>query len=320
MSVKKSLVILFKAFSFLFVFVLVIGILVLLGLNLFKFAYYKDYYKVLTKEGKNPGLNENYVPQGVSYFDNLILTCGYMSDGKNSRIYTVDCVTGDISYFPLISGGRRFEGHTGGLQYLDGYIYLANEGNSLYKFTAASVLQKSGTTIEIGDPITLNSNTSFVYGKDEYLYVGEFHKEEAYPCENIIEYDGKTHNAIVEKYHISDLTKPLEVYSIPGLVQGFCIKDDGTILLSTSWSVNSSNLYIYEPAQIVKTGKKYNDADVYFLTEPTRTIKAPAMSEDLDIIRGENGEEKILTTFESACNKYFYGKFFFANYIAGLKL
>ena len=129
---------------------------------------------------------------------------------KNSRIYTVDCVTGDISYFPLISGGRRFEGHTGGLQYLDGYIYLANEGNSLYKFTAASVLQKSGTTIEIGDPITLNSNTSFVYGKDEYLYVGEFHKEEAYPCENIIEYDGKTHNAIVEKYHISDLTKQVQ--------------------------------------------------------------------------------------------------------------
>ena len=294
-------------------------LLVLLGLNLFKFGYYNEYFSLLSKEAKNPGLSENFVPQGITHCDNLFVTVGYMADDTNSRIYTVDYITGEVKHFPLISDGRSFVGHTGGIQYSNGYFYLANEGNSLYKFTAASVYQKNGTKIEIGLPIKLNSNTSFVYGKEKYLYVGEFHKNPEYPCTNEISYNGQTHYAIVEKYDISDLSKPLAVYSIPELVQGFCVKSDGTIVLSTSWSVNSSKFYIYEPEKIIKTGTSYNGADLYFLTEPSKTVKAPAMSEDLDIITIQN-HEKVITMFESACNKYIFGKFFFANYIASLGL
>ena len=264
-------------------------------------------------------MSENFVPQGITHCDNLFVTVGYMADDTNSRIYTVDYITGEVKHFPLISDGRSFVGHTGGIQYSNGYFYLANEGNSLYKFTAASVYQKNGTKIEIGLPIKLNSNTSFVYGKENFLYVGEFHKNPEYPCTNEISYNGQTHYAIVEKYDISDLSKPLAVYSIPELVQGFCVKSDGTIVLSTSWSVNSSKFYIYEPEKIIKTGTSYNGADLYFLTEPSKTVKAPAMSEDLDIITIQN-HEKVITMFESACNKYVFGKFFFANYIASLGL
>ncbi|MBQ4554529.1 MAG: hypothetical protein IJA53_09735 [Spirochaetaceae bacterium] len=319
MSISKPLIILFKFFCVLVGFVLALVLLVLLGLNLFKFGYYNEYFSLLSKEAKNPGLSENFVPQGITHCDNLFVTVGYMADDTNSRIYTVDYITGEVKHFPLISDGRSFVGHTGGIQYSNGYFYLANEGNSLYKFTAASVYQKNGTKIEIGLPIKLNSNTSFVYGKENFLYVGEFHKNPEYPCTNEISYNGQTHYAIVEKYDISDLSKPLAVYSIPELVQGFCVKSDGTIVLSTSWSVNSSKFYIYEPEKIVKTGTSYNGADLYFLTEPSKTVKAPAMSEDLDIISIQN-HEKVITMFESACNKYVFGKFFFANYIASLGL
>jgi len=319
MSISKPLIILFKFFCVLVGFVLALVLLVLLGLNLFKFGYYNEYFSLLSKEAKNPGLSENFVPQGITHCDNLFVTVGYMADDTNSRIYTVDYITGEVKHFPLISDGRSFVGHTGGIQYSNGYFYLANEGNSLYKFTAASVYQKNGTKIEIGLPIKLNSNTSFVYGKENFLYVGEFHKNPEYPCTNEISYNGQTHYAIVEKYDISDLSKPLAVYSIPELVQGFCVKSDGTIVLSTSWSVNSSKFYIYEPEKIVKTGTSYNGADLYFLTEPSKTVKAPAMSEDLDIITIQN-HEKVITMFESACNKYVFGKFFFANYIASLGL
>lgn len=319
MSISKPLIILFKFFCVLVGFVLALVLLVLLGLNLFKFEYYNEYFSLLSKEAKNPGLSENFVPQGITHCDNLFVTVGYMADDTNSRIYTVDYITGEVKHFPLISDGRSFVGHTGGIQYSNGYFYLANEGNSLYKFTAASVYQKNGTKIEIGLPIKLNSNTSFVYGKENFLYVGEFHKNPEYPCTNEISYNGQTHYAIVEKYDISDLSKPLAVYSIPELVQGFCVKSDGTIVLSTSWSVNSSKFYIYEPEKIVKTGTSYNGADLYFLTEPSKTVKAPAMSEDLDIITIQN-HEKVITMFESACNKYVFGKFFFANYIASLGL
>lgn len=319
MSISKPLIILFKFFCVLVGFVLALVLLVLLGLNLFKFGYYNEYFSLLSKEAKNPGLSENFVPQGITHCDNLFVTVGYMADDTNSRIYTVDYITGEVKHFPLISDGRSFVGHTGGIQYSNGYFYLANEGNSLYKFTAASVYQKNGTKIEIGLPIKLNSNTSFVYGKENFLYVGEFHKNPEYPCTNEISYNGQTHYAIVEKYDISDLSKPLAVYSIPELVQGFCVKSDGTIVLSTSWSVNSSKFYIYEPEKIVKTGTSYNGADLYFLTEPSKAVKAPAMSEDLDIITIQN-HEKVITMFESACNKYVFGKFFFANYIASLGL
>jgi len=319
MSISKPLIILFKFFCVLVGFVLALVLLVLLGLNLFKFEYYNEYFSLLSKEAKNPGLSENFVPQGITHCDNLFVTVGYMADDTNSRIYIVDYITGEVKHFPLISDGRSFVGHTGGIQYSNGYFYLANEGNSLYKFTAASVYQKNGTKIEIGLPIKLNSNTSFVYGKENFLYVGEFHKNPEYPCTNEISYNGQTHYAIVEKYDISDLSKPLAVYSIPELVQGFCVKSDGTIVLSTSWSVNSSKFYIYEPEKIVKTGTSYNGADLYFLTEPSKTVKAPAMSEDLDIITIQN-HEKVITMFESACNKYVFGKLFFANYIASLGL
>lgn len=320
MNIRKPLIIVFKLASLLIAFVLVLAFVFLLGLNLFKFIYYNDYFSHLSKESKNPGLSDNFVPQGITRCDNLFVTVGYMSDNTNSRIYTVDFETGEIKYFPLISDGRIFTGHTGGIQYLDGYFYLANEGTGLFKFTAAAIFQKSETKIEIGNPIKLNSNTSFVYGKDGYLYVGEFHKEVDYPCTNEITFDGKTHYAIVEKYHISDLTKPLTVYSIPGLVQGFCVKNDGTIVLSTSWGVNSSNFYIYESDKIVKTGTTYNDAELFFLTEASKTIKAPAMSEDLDIVKDTQNKEKVLTMFESASNKYMFGKFFFANYVAALEI
>ena len=318
MATKNPIIILVKIIGILVASVLTIAILVLMGLNLFKFAYYNDYFSALTKCGKNPGLDAGFVPQGITYFDGLNISVGYMDDHSRSRLYTVDYETGEQKVFFLNAEGKPFDGHTGGIQYLDGYFYLANEGNSLYKFSSALIYQASETIIDIGSPIKLNSNTSFVYGKDNFLYVGEFHKSEAYPCTNEISFNDKTHYAIVEKYDISDLTKPVTIYSIPEMIQGFCIKDDGTIVLSSSWSVNSSNFYIYEPSQIVKTGETYKGAEVYFLTEPSKTVKAPAMSEDLDIIKAENGTEKVITLFESACNKYFYGKFFFANYIAAL--
>ncbi len=312
---NKILSISLKILGFIILGIIGLVILVWAGLNIFKSVYYNDYFSALEKIAKNPGLSDDYVPQGITCVDNYFVTTGYMLSGENSRIYLVDKKTKQTKYFSLISQGENFTGHTGGLQYINGFFYLANEGNSLYKFPA-EVIYEEDNQIEIGSPITMNNNTSFVFARDNFLYVGEFSKDGNYPCDNIISFNGKTHKAIVSKYELSDLTKPIAIYSIPDLVQGFCIKEDGTIILSTSWAVNSSNFYIYEPTNIVKTGTTYDEAEVYFLTEPSKVVKAPAMSEDLDIIKNSDGSESFITMFESASNKYLYGKFFFANYIA----
>ena len=46
-----------------------------------------------------------------------------------------------------------------------------------------------------------------------------------------------------------------------------------------------------------------------------KIIKAPAMSEDLSFSNG-----KVYTMFESACNKYIFGKLFFTNKIIALEI
>lgn len=320
MNAKKITLLFSKIFLIFLGSVLGLVIFVILGLNIFKFPYYHEYFSILTKEAKIHGLNEGFTPQGMTYYDNYFITAGYMNDNSSSRIYLTDRNSKVVKYYELTSNNTIFNGHTGGLQYHKNYFYLANEGNEIYKFSADFLSQESGTKVEIGNPIKVYPNASFVFSKDNYIYIGEFHKTPEYPCLNIIEHKNTKHFAIVEKYDESDLSKPIAIYSIPEKIQGFCIKDDGTIILSRSWSVNSSYFYVYEKSDIIKLDHQYRNTDVYFLGEPTKTIKAPAMSEDLDIFLDEKGNEKVLTVFESACNKYIFGKLFFANYIASLNL
>ena len=316
----KSIIKFTKKFFFIISFIFAIIITILSSLNIIKYPLYKDYYSNLTKLCKNPGLNEDYIPQGITFFDNKIITVGYMKNQTNSRIYVIDSKTNEEKHFKLISNGKDFLGHTGGIQYLNGFLYLADEGTGIYKIPTNSLNKNSSTTIDIGTPTKVNSNSSFVFGRDNYLYVGEFHRNTDYECTNIIEHNGKINYAIVEKYNVNDFTTPVEIYSIPDQIQGFCIKDDGTIILSSSWGISSSKFYIYEPESVIKTRQSYNNSKVSFLDEPTKIIKAPAMSEDLDIIFENDNSETILTMFESASNKYFFGKFFFANYIVALDL
>ena len=77
-------------------------------------------------------------------------------------------------------------------------------------------------------------------------------------------------------------------------------------MLSTSWSVGDSYFYIYDESSLEKIGD-FDGAPVYAVVNEEKTIKAPAMAEDLSYSNG-----KVYTAFESACNKYIFGKLFFA--------
>ena len=66
MNVNKPLLIILKLVGILVAFVITLAVIVLLGLNLFKFVFYNDYFSLMSKEGKNPGLPDNYVPQGIT--------------------------------------------------------------------------------------------------------------------------------------------------------------------------------------------------------------------------------------------------------------
>ena len=119
---KKYLSTIFKILGFTFLGIIGFVLIVLAGLNIFKYVYYNDYFSKMEKIAKNPGLTDDFMPQGITCVDNYYATAGYMISGQSSRIYLVDKETGKTKYFSLFSQGESFTGHTGGLQYFNGFF------------------------------------------------------------------------------------------------------------------------------------------------------------------------------------------------------
>ena len=283
----------------------IIGLVVLFlgSLNVIKFALYSEYYGIRDKVAVNPGLNEGAVPQGIAVDTkrDIIITSAYMADKSASRLYVTNSKN-KYKYVELYyENGKAFTGHVGGVSLSGDYVYIAND-DRIYKISLDDVLTKSSIQLGESNSYKVNNQASFTFADDEYLYVGEFHYG-PYVCEHEI---GDYH-AICTKYDLDDLTTPVAIYSIRDKVQGFCVTDEGDIVLSTSLSLADSHFYVYDSENIVQNGT-YQDVPLYILDNPSKVIKAPAMSEDLSYSDG-----KVYTMYENACNKYIFGKFFFAS-------
>ncbi len=284
------------------------------GLNIAKFFIYSEYYDLNSNLCKNPGLSDGFVCQGITA-DNengLILVSGYMKDHSPSRIYVTNEENED--YFVTVNeNGKAYDGHAGGIAYHNSKVYLAGE-DAVRVIEMSDILNaENGTAVDAVEVIPVNNQASFAFADNDYLYVGEFHDGDSYVTEHPYETPEGKNFAIVSRYSYSDLTTPDLVYSIRNKVQGFCITEDGKIVLSTSFGLNDSYFYVYDLADAKDSGEVLDGAPVYFLGECTKEIKAPAMSEGLAVYDG-----KVITLFESACDKYIFGKFFFANYIVDL--
>ena len=286
------------------------------GLNIAKFAIYSEYYSINENVCKNPGLNDGFVCQGIAANDanNVFIVSGYMKDHSASRLYITD--KNNESYFvSLSSNGKAFKGHAGGVATTGDNIYLAS-GDTIYTFSLSEVLNsENGAIIDIGEGIEVNNQASFVYTDETHLYVGEFHDGENYITEHPYQTNDGKYYAIISRYPLNDLTTPNKIYSIRNKVQGACFTPDGKVVLSTSYGLTSSVFYVYNEADAVDSGQTLDGAPVYYLNNCLNEIKGPAMSEDLDYYDG-----KVITLFESACNKYIFGKFFFANKIVSLDI
>ena len=286
------------------------------GLTVYNRIKFSDFYKARTITAKNPGLWDNYVTQGLTYNTdkNYFATCGYMKDGKTSRIYSIDKKSQKVSKFELLSTAKPFTGHSGGLQYADGKFFLANGEEGLYIFDS-KVFDTDSGKVEIGTPVKMNDIAcAFVFADNDFIYTGEFAHEPYYVCNHHVSYNGKANTAILGKYSKSDLSKPVAYYSLPNKVQGFATNNEGNIYLSTSWGLSPSSFLFYNKDSIIKLDEKYDGVPLYFLGEPTAVLSAPSFSEDLDIVDG-----KIISCTEGASNKYIIGKFYFDYYISALK-
>ncbi len=291
-------------------------ILVWFSLNCLKFAIYGDYYAVKTDLCHNPGLGDGFVCQGIgaTATDGKILVSGYMTNGDASRIYVTD--KDDRSYYVSLQyENAPFDGHVGGLAVQGDTVYVACD-NSLWTLDLQTVLTaEAGSAVGFEECIPVNNEASFVYTDDNFLYVGEFHDGGQYVTNHPYETNDGLYHAIVSRYRYDDFSKPDKVYSIRDKVQGICFTPDGRVVLSTSFGLSDTVYYVYNERDAVDAGKTLDGAPVYYLNGPTRELKGPAMGEDLDYYDG-----KILTLYESASNKYIFGKFFFADKIVCLEL
>ena len=314
---KKILKFVGKFIMFVIIGIVSLLLVTIIGLNIAKHFIYSDYYSIKTDICKNPGLNDGFVCQGiaVSEENGVILVCGYMKDKSNSRIYVTDFESNSY-YVELTRSGEKYTGHAGGLAITGDTVYIAN-AKKIYSFPLESVLSASnGNIVDIGSGTKVNTNASFVYTDEEYLYVGEFHDGGKYVIKNHEhETAAGTHYAICTKYSLTDLETPVAVYTLRNNVQGICFTPQGKVILSTSYGLTDTVYYIYDLDTVTDSGLTFDGAPVYYLDNLEKEIHGPAMGEDLDFYDG-----KIITLTESASQKYIFGKLFGATKIVGLKI
>lgn len=307
---------------------LVLAVVLLVAGNLGKFPIYNEYFHMESNVCPNPGLGDGFVCQGVavSEADGKVIVSGYMDDDSNSRLYVVDIESGEYYHVNLTKNdGELYNGHAGGVATSGNWVYIAN-ASKLYTLRLSDLMNATdGSVIDIGFGIPVNNSASYVYCDEDYIYVGEFHHTAGgYFKEHKLDDSDEIINGIVTKYTHNTIRSydghtdptPEAIYAVRDRVQGVCFTPDGQIVLSTSYGrFNDSHFYVYSAADCLDTGKTLGGVPVFELGECVNEIKAPPMSEDLDWYDG-----KVITVYETASNKYFYGKLFFTYDVNALDL
>ena len=270
-----------------------------------------------------PGVTENYVPQGYDYDEKekLFLTTGYMSDNTASRVYVID--ENGNAYFTALkkADGSAYTGHTGGIVHYGQYAYITGS-KGLDVFSYADLLNKETTETKLLGTIRTYNDPAHCYIQNGYVFAGSFFIENDYETpdhERVTTPAGDENTSIITVFKLDDTKDfcvdptPRAVISTRRCVQGMCFTDEGKIVLSTSYGLSASQLFVYDPTGLVGeaydfVGKDFEFKGIqrFYLDSAclVDTITAPPMSEELVFL-----DNKIYVMSESACNKYIFGKF-----------
>jgi len=282
-------------------------------------ASYPYYASVMQKEIAIPGLEEGFTPQGLDFDEESqnYLISGYMKDtSKASRIYVVNkYIEEEVKYVTLYAEGEALKGHFGGVTVSGDTGWVASDGK-IFRFDLESLLQApDGTEIETLDHFETNNGADSVTAHGGILWVGEFYKKGKYETDqshHIETEDGDVNRALALGYEIDENEAfglidaiPDKGLSLPNEIQGFEFLENGRIVLSKSYSIPDSHIYVYkyvldEQAEetVIIDG---NSVSVYVLSasDLVKDIVAPAMSEEIVFVDG-----RLNILYESACQKY----------------
>lgn len=297
-------------------YIVVVVLLLLLLLRFGVTAWYFDFFNQSQSEFLIPGLSDNWVPQGFDYIgeQDTYLMCGYMSDGTASRVYVRDGA-GDTYYVNLLySDGTPYVKHAGGICHNGEFVYIAGD-DGVDVFQLSDIL--AGREAKKMGKIVLGYDVAYCSFYNGYLLAGNFYHQETYetPAHHRISTPaGDSNTALITIFQADEAAEfgidpvPVGAISTPGKVQGICFTSDEEIVLSTSYSIPSSHLY-YHKIDTMRLGTVEacgTTVPLIYLDSATLTdtVTMPPMAEELIYRDG-----RVYILFESACNKYIYGKF-----------
>ena len=293
-----------------------IGIFIFLGIYYF-WPWNKSFFDHSTQEFEIPGLDSNFVPQGMTKIEgsNRYLISGYMSDNSPSRFYLIDQDNKTEKYFTLDQSGIDYVGHAGGVVSKGSTIWVVGDKNC-YRFMLSDVNSvQSGEEVQVIDSFELSNGADFVFEYDNYLWIGEFYKEGDYETSKthrLKTRSGEENPSLIYGYQIDESmayglyeNSPNKIISVRGECQGITVTNDGKFVMSCSYSIKDSTIYYYtnilseEKHGTFVLGKKM--VDLWYLDNDAliSEMNAPSMSEELVF---DNGRIYIL--FESSAKKY----------------
>lgn len=294
--------------------------------TLFKPGFtYIDVEDYTTELFEIPGLDEDFVPQGICFVEalNSFAVSGYSSAGGEgdealSRIYLIDNETKQVKKLLLLKpDGTAFDYHAGGIASNGNDVWVASGGSDknggfAYHITAEVLSNaQSGDKVQFDGRFQTEAKASYMYCDGEMLWIGEFYNKDN-PVNPEHSY-GKN-KAICCGYELpvdvdytaEERIAPDVVLSIPDQVQGMSITDNGEVVFSTSYGRrNNSVMHIYSDYKSWKTDTaevfRTKDIPLYIAENDSRITKItmPTLMEAFDYYGGN-----LYLIFESGAEKY----------------
>ena len=307
-----------------------------------KLAFASFFFGGAKREMKVPGTWTNYVQQGFDRLDDgKFLVSTYDKSDDKAALFIIDGNQETICELKN-ADGTPYLSHAGGVTHYRDWVYVATDNHTdqegdvycthencntnLDMFLLADVLDGDGKATLV-DSIIIPNRLAYASVYEDKLYVGAFHREGSKyitpESHHITTPAGDKNTALMMVYHLNETNgKPLQgvpelCYSTISNVQGMCLTGDGKMILSTSWGLNQSHLYMYDINRSQQNSYSSVTVNgtvvpVYCLDSATlvKTVTTPPMAEELVYLDG-----RVFILTESASMKYIFGKFMSGNYI-----
>ncbi len=287
---------------------------------------FSEYYNKSEKFCDIPGLDTEFVPQGLCYSEYLdrVLICGYMEDGTASKLYVINPENGECEkYVNLISvDGEAYTGHCGGVAAFEKNAWVVS-GKYARRLSLDTLNNTdNNASLQFIDSFNSGTRASYINCSNGILWVGEYHKNgdtyvtddthhltspngeqmSAWTCGYKLEsgneqgftYDGTSKKIVTPDY----------ILETESMCQGFTQLPNGKFVTSISGKITKSELNTYEnvleneaDATIEVSG---NNVNVWFLdsTKMVSSLNGLPRSEGIDYYNG-----KLLVLYESGCKK-----------------